>query len=272
MTDVERAPEGFVAQHVIGIGDDGGKLRDEFHTLPHEVFARDIVGRVVVGVEFEHTACQDIHDVGAFKLHDVEHGFRHKRHVANQQVAELLEFLRVGQTAREKQIGDFFKSETLLVEHGMHEVGNLIAPEIEFAFDGLQTVFGAFIAHHIADIGESHQDASAVFVAQAALDVEFAEEVCIYLDAVFHIVGQLVNQVFFFFAVECHRRMRYILYQVTEGGSKLARAERLPVFHEACQVFRGEALSEESFERCRHALRRFVPPEMLQHHHRREDE
>lgn len=106
-------------------------------------------------------------------------------------MAELLEFLRVGQTAREKQIGDFFKSKTLLVEHGMHEVGNLIAPEIEFAFDGLQTVFGAFIAHHIADIGESHQDASAVFVAQAAFDVEFTEEVCIDLDAVFILSANL---------------------------------------------------------------------------------
>ena len=67
VTDMQRTPHLIVAQHLIGISDDGGELRNEVHRLPDEVFGRDVIGILIVSVQLQHTSGQDVHDVFSFQ-------------------------------------------------------------------------------------------------------------------------------------------------------------------------------------------------------------
>ena len=111
VTDVERAALCLVAQHVVGIGNDGGELRSQLYALAHQVVARNVIGRRVVGVEFKHAAGQYVHDVTAFQFDNAHHGLGHERHVLHQKAAKFLQLFGIGQIAREQQVGHLFKAE-----------------------------------------------------------------------------------------------------------------------------------------------------------------
>ena len=105
--------------------------------------------------------------------------------------------IRSLKAAGQQQEADLLITEALLGHDGVHEVLDLIAPEIQFAVDGHEgAVRLALVAHHVADVGQTHEHAGAVFVAQAALDVQFLEQRRIHAGAALHLVGELVYQVF----------------------------------------------------------------------------
>ena len=97
MADVERATQRLVAQHIVGIRDDGGEFRNKFHTLAHEVVTRCIVGGCVEGVEFQYASRKDVHDVVTLEFDDVENGLLLQRHIVDEQCTKILQLFRVGQ-------------------------------------------------------------------------------------------------------------------------------------------------------------------------------
>ena len=84
------------------------------------------------------------------------------------------------------------------MEQGLHEVVELIATVIELSGAGLErAVVVALVAYDVAYIGEAHQHARSVLVAQAALHAIFAKRLTGNLAGVLHFVAQFVNQIFF---------------------------------------------------------------------------
>ena len=187
-----------VPVHIVRVGDRGRELRDELDALAHQVVARHVVGILVESIELHHAAREDVHDVVPLQLDDVQDGLLLKRHVVDDQVLECLELLRVRQAAGQEQEADFLIAETLLGHDGVHEVLDLIAPEIELTLDGLDgAVVLALVAHDVTDVGQSDQHTGAVFVTKTALDVQFLEQGGIHPGAPLHFLGELVDEEFF---------------------------------------------------------------------------
>ena len=142
------------------------------------------------GLGSKHAARQNVHDVGALKIDEVDDGAVVERHVVVEEFAEGREFLLVGQVAREQEVGYLLKAEPLLFEQGRNEVVEFVATVEEFAFRGLQFAVGvALVAHHIADVGEAHEHTGAVVVAQAALHAKLGELFGINLAGALHRVA-----------------------------------------------------------------------------------
>ena len=119
-------------------------------------------------------------------------------HVLEDQVLEGLELLRVRQAPGKQQEADFLVAAALLGHDGVHEVLDFVAPEKEFSVNRHElAVRVAVVAHDVADVGQAHQHAGAVLVAQAPLDVEFLEQFRVDACAALHLVGELVDEVFF---------------------------------------------------------------------------
>ena len=197
VADMQRTATVVVAVHIERVGDGRRELGDELDALAHQVLARDAVGILVEGIELQHAAREDVHDVVAFQFDDMQDGLLLERHVVEDQVLEGLELLGVRKAAGEQQEADLLVAETLLGHQGVHEVLDFVAPEIEASLgrhDG--AVLLALIAHNVADVGQADQHAGAVFVAQAALDVQLLEEGGIDPGARLHLIGELVDQVF----------------------------------------------------------------------------
>jgi len=84
----------------------------------------------------------------------------------------------------------------------MRHIGNFVTAVEEFSFDGLQSFLRALIAHDITYIGQSYEDTGTILVAQATLDIEFLKKLRVDADTALHLVGELIDEVFFFLG--CH--------------------------------------------------------------------
>ncbi len=82
---------------VVCIGDDGWELRNQLHTLTHQVVAADIIRVRIEGVHFEHATSQDVHDVRSLQFDDVRNGAVVERHVVVEEFLKSLQLLLVRQ-------------------------------------------------------------------------------------------------------------------------------------------------------------------------------
>ena len=182
MADVERAAVLGMAVDIVGVGDDGREAGDELDGLPHEVVSRDVVGIGVKCVHLQDAAGEDIHDVAALEVDDVDEHLVVEGHIVIDELAEGRQFLLVGQFAREDEVGYLLKSEALFLEQRRHEVVELVSSVEELALNGHESLVRVdIVAYDIADIGEADEDACAVLITQAPLDAVFGEEFIVYL-------------------------------------------------------------------------------------------
>ena len=198
VANVQRFALRLMPEHIVGIGYDGREFGREFNALAHQVVARNIIRRGIVSVELQHTARQYVHDVRTLQLHDVEHRFRHQRHIVHQQPAELLQLLRIWQSARQQEKSHLLKPETSFCQNSACQIRNLVSSEVQFTFYGNKSFSAAFISHHIAYVGQSYQNAGTVFVAQSALYIQFTKQCCINFYTALHSIGQFVNKILLF--------------------------------------------------------------------------
>ena len=119
-----------------------------------------------------------------------------KRHVVVYKFTESIELLLVGQVSRQQQKRNLLKSETLLCQQRRHEVVKLIATIEQFAVGGTQLpVLTTLISHHVSNVCQSHEHATAVLVAQSALHAIFWEQLIVNLARVLDLVRQLIYQI-----------------------------------------------------------------------------
>ena len=164
-----------VRVHLIAVGGEQGKLRDELYALSEYVGDRDIVGAFVVAVQGEHAARDDVHHVRGRCFHDyVAHETFGQSAELAQHFVEVFQLLFVGQFAEEEQIDRFLKAETLFFHEAAHEILNGDAAVIQLAgaLDAV-AVLVELVGVDLAYLGESGDDARAVNVAQSAFYVVF---------------------------------------------------------------------------------------------------
>ena len=87
VADVQGTAVVVVPVHIVRVGDRGRELRDQLDALAHQVVARHVVRILVEGVELHHAAREDVHDVVALQLDDVQDGLLLQRHIV--EVAQM---------------------------------------------------------------------------------------------------------------------------------------------------------------------------------------
>ena len=190
------APYGMTV-NVVGVGDNSRYLGYQFNALAHQVVPAHVIGIRVKSIHLQYATSQDVHDVGAFQVYDMHRGAMVERHVIVEQFAESGQFLFVWQLTRQQQISDLLKTETFLGQQRRNQVIQLIATIIEFALRGTQLPLRvALITHHITYIGQTHEHARAILVAQSSLHAILAEIFLVDLASVLDSVTQFVNQIF----------------------------------------------------------------------------
>ena len=136
------------------------------------VLGRDRVGLGVEGVEQQHGALKHVHDArrhrGHGELFDVLVAQVPK---GAQTSAKAVEFLLVGQRARDKQVGDLFVAIAILGLGAVDQVLDAIAAQRELALVGYDLAVDLVVAVHVRDAGKARDHARAVGIAQTALDV-----------------------------------------------------------------------------------------------------
>ena len=104
----------------------------------------------------------------------------------------------IGQFAAEQQHSHLFKSEAMFLLSRVYQLCNVVTAIIEFSFGGMNVSLAvAFIAMHIAYVGQPHKHTRSVLVAQATFHAKARKLFSIEMDAVFHLVGQFVDNVLF---------------------------------------------------------------------------
>ena len=89
----------------------------------------------------------------------MDHGTVVQGHLGVQQLAEGVQFLPVGQVAREQQVGHFLEPQPVLLPERRDQFAELVPAVKQLALHGGQTpVFLPPVADDIADIRQAHQD------------------------------------------------------------------------------------------------------------------
>ena len=145
---------------------------DELETLAHDVGQGDIVAPLVIGGQVQHAAGQGIHNILAGRLqNDIPHEVAGQGTVVGQLVFKALQLRRVGQAAQQEQIGGLLKAEPPLLQRPRHQLLYIDAAVVELAVAGDLLPIHHFFGDDVGDLGQARQNALAVEVAEAALDV-----------------------------------------------------------------------------------------------------
>ena len=174
--DVQGVPLEIVALHRVGIGHDGGEAADELYRLQEQVLDGGVVGAGIVGVQAQHAAGQLVHHVAAGVPHDHALGetLRQLAGLAHD-VLEPLQLGLRGQVAHHQQVRHLLIAEGAGSAVGLHDVGKLDAAVVQAARgrDALSVL--QQVALHAAYLGDAHQHAGAVAVAQTLFDLTLIE-------------------------------------------------------------------------------------------------
>ena len=182
VTDVQASTLHRVTIDVVCISDDGWELRNQLYTLTHQVIAADIIRVRIEGVHLEHTASQDVHDVGTLQLDDVGNGTVIERHIVVQEFLESIQLLLIRQLTGKEQEGNFLETEPFLLQERSNEIIKLIATIVELTLGRLQlTILIAFVTHNVTDVGQSDQHTRAILITKSTLHVELGKCLLIYL-------------------------------------------------------------------------------------------
>ena len=174
--DVQRIPLEIVTLHRVGIGHDGGEAPDKLHRLEQQVLNGRVVRIGVVGVQAQHAAGQLVHHIAAGVPHDHALGkaLRQLPGLTHDAV-EPPQLLLRGQIAHQQQVCHLLKAEGAGPAVSLHDVVELDTPVVQPSGDRHPLAVLQQIALHAAHLGDAHQHAGAVAVAQALLDLAVVE-------------------------------------------------------------------------------------------------
>ena len=161
-----------VPLHRVGVGYDGREIADELHRLQKHVVNGRVVRVGIVGVQAQHAARQLVHDVVAGVAHD--HALGEPLRQLPRLVHDLVEVGQLasgGQIAHQQQVGHLLEAEGARRAVRLHDVRQLDAPVVQTARRGEALAVLHQIALHAAHLGDAHQHAGAVAVAQTQLHV-----------------------------------------------------------------------------------------------------
>ena len=199
VADMQRTALLAMPVNVVSVGDDGRETRDQLDRLAHQVVARGIVGVRVERVHFEDATGQDVHDVLSLQVQDVHLRLLFERHIVADQLLEACQFFLVGQFAGQKQVGDFFKTETFFLDQPVCDVFHIVSAVKQFSGDRFQPAFRqTLVPHHVADLRQSYQHTCTVFITKPALHIIHREQFVVDLACFFGCIGQFINDIFFF--------------------------------------------------------------------------
>ena len=177
VAEVERPAEILVPQHIVCISDDRRELGDQLDALAHQVLRRQVIRILVECIHLQHAASENVHDIVAAHLDDVQNRPLLQEHVVHQSAAERLQLVRLRETAGQEKETRLLVAESALRDGRMDNIPDVILPEEEPAFGGDDPLRTLVIADDIADTGKPHKDSCAVFVSQTALYVVLLEEI-----------------------------------------------------------------------------------------------
>ena len=198
MTDVQGTTECSMAEHIISIRNDGRELGDKIDTLAHQIIAGSIVGIGIETIHFEYAARKNIHDIISLQLDNIHFRLLFERHIVIDQFAERSQFFLVRQATGKQQISHFFEAETFFLDDGVGNVFHIVAPIEQFSRNWLQTAAGdTFVTYHITNLCQTYQYTGAVFITQSTLHVKLGEQFIVNPGCLFHLLGELVNQILF---------------------------------------------------------------------------
>ena len=154
---------------------DAGQAAQHLHGDLHLVLGVDDVGfgGAVHRVEHEHRAGHHVHDVFGREVHDevVDEAARQVA-VRVDRRAEALELGGRRQVAREQKVCDFLVAGTPFGNCPVHQVLDVVAANRQASLVGNLHAFVGEVAVYVRNGGDAGDDARAVCVSQAALDVE----------------------------------------------------------------------------------------------------
>ena len=93
-----------------------------------------------------------------------------------QALAKALELFLVGKGAGEQQVGDFLIAKAVFCLGVIHQVVDAVAAQAQAALVGDDATVDPVVAVDVGDACKTRDDAGAVGIAQAALDVMLLEE------------------------------------------------------------------------------------------------
>ena len=187
-----------MAQHVISVCNNGRELGYQVNTLTHQVIARSIIRLRVKTVHFKHATGQNVHNVISLQLDDIHFGFLFQRGIIINQLTERCQLLLVRQMTGQQQISHFLKTKTFLLNDAMCQIFQIIPTIEKFAGDRLQTSTGnTFIPYYVTYLGQPYQNTCTVLVTQSTLHVKLGEQFIVNPGCLFHLLGELVNDIFF---------------------------------------------------------------------------
>ena len=187
IVDIEGVVIVVVALGGKGVGDDGGEPRHQLDGLAHEVLGGEIIGTVVVGVECQNAARQLVHDILAGGAEDhVLHEALGQLPRLEEHILKLIQLLPGGELAHQQQEHHLGEAEGLVLAMGFHNIFHADAAVVQLAGGGHALAVLDGVALDRADVGDAQQDAGAVCIAEAALDVGVVVLVCFKGILIFH--------------------------------------------------------------------------------------
>ena len=174
LVDKEGGVRVIVSVSLLAVYGQKRKLRDQLERLAQYVLFGYVVRARIVGVEGENTARQHVHHVARGRLHDdIPHEGGGQAAEIRQDLAEALEVCLRRQVAEQKQEGRLFKGKAPPDLPG-DQIADADAAVVQLAVDGDFIAVCIFAERlDLRDLRQAADDAVAVYVAQAALDVVF---------------------------------------------------------------------------------------------------
>ena len=149
-----------------------GEYGNKLQALTEHVGDRDIIGRIVIGIEREHATGENIHHITAGGLHNnVANEAGRQRAVCAELRRESRELLLCGKGAEKKEIYALLKAVALILIKALGKVLYVDAAIAKLAWDiGINSVY-QLMGNDLGDLREAREDAAALKVAKAALYV-----------------------------------------------------------------------------------------------------
>ena len=176
-----------VLEGLVAIDRQEGELGDELEALAEDIGGGDIVGILVVGVQRQDTAGEDVHHVLTGGLEDhIPHEGGGQGAVGRQLVTEGGQFLAVGESGEQEQEHGLLKPRATLLGKAADKVPHVNSAVVELAITGDDIAIGIpILGFDEGHLGEACHNAVAVDIAQTPLDV---------MDGV-HIGGDVITAV-----------------------------------------------------------------------------
>ena len=163
-------------------------------TLRHDVRQGDVVGVGVIGIERQHTARQQVHQIGGRRTHDdIAHKAVGQGAIGGQQIGEDFQLSGIRQVPDQQEVDRLLKAETVLGDKAADKVLDVDAAVAQLAVAVFLAAHLLLCAVHRGDLGQACEHAFSGGIAQAALDVIFCIERCFDMVCLRAFLGEVVD-------------------------------------------------------------------------------